>query len=175
MRKTRRIKKNWGEDDLKILIWIISKYCTIKYIQDPEKEMVLHHLTQDNNDWTFISSLIPGVNPESCMFKWLSLKKVTLANHNWTPHESTILKKLITDRTSDNPKHCSEIKDWKEVSQELYNINEDPEKCYRNAKQCREHWTCYLSPKLKKGPWTVNEDLKLFRFIYGNKGCKKWS
>ena len=64
MRKTRRIKKNWGEDDLKILIWILSKYCTLKKIQDPEKEMVFHRLIQDNHDWDFVSSLIPGVSPE---------------------------------------------------------------------------------------------------------------
>jgi hypothetical protein len=109
------------------------------------------------------------------MFKWLGLKKVTLAHNNWTVKESDILRKLVSKRTSVNPKHCSEIKDWKDVSQELYNLNEDPKKCYRNAKQCREHWTCYLSPKLKKGPWTLNEDLKLFRFIFGNKGSKRWS
>jgi len=26
-------------------------------------------------------------------------------------------------------------------------------KIYRNPKQCREHWNCYLDPNIKKGFW----------------------
>jgi hypothetical protein len=37
MIKTKRIKRNWGEDDLIILIWIISKYCELKHYRDAEK------------------------------------------------------------------------------------------------------------------------------------------
>lgn len=40
MVKTKRIKRNWGEEDLKILIWIVSKYCDYKGILDIEKDMV---------------------------------------------------------------------------------------------------------------------------------------
>jgi hypothetical protein len=69
----------------------------------------------------------------------------------------------------------ADVKDWKEISQELYRLNEDIHKVYRNAKQCREHWTCYLSPLLKKGPWQLHEDVRLLKFIIDNKGLKKWS
>lgn len=69
----------------------------------------------------------------------------------------------------------SEIRDWKQISQELYGQNDDLAKVFRNAKQCREHWTCYLSPQLKKGPWQLYEDVKLLKFIKDNKGLKKWS
>jgi hypothetical protein len=27
MIKNKKIKKNWSEEDVKILVWIISKYC----------------------------------------------------------------------------------------------------------------------------------------------------
>jgi hypothetical protein len=47
MRKTRKIKKNWGEDDLKILVWTVSKYCEQRVIMDPEKQLVMAYLTQD--------------------------------------------------------------------------------------------------------------------------------
>jgi len=30
MVKTCKIKRNWSEQDIKILIWIISKYCDIR-------------------------------------------------------------------------------------------------------------------------------------------------
>jgi hypothetical protein len=46
-----------------------------------------------------------------------------------------------------------ETKDWKLISQRLYFLSERTDKIYRNAKQCREHWNCYLNPNLKKGPW----------------------
>lgn len=39
---------------------------------------------QDAEDWMAVATLIPGVTAESCMFKWLSLKKVNLATNNWS-------------------------------------------------------------------------------------------
>lgn len=84
MIKNKRIKKNWSEEDVKILIWLISKYADINAYQDVERDIVLFWLFQVNEDWEFISTLIPGVTPESCMFKWLSLKKVNLATNNWS-------------------------------------------------------------------------------------------
>lgn len=45
-------------------------------------------------------------------------------------------------------------KDWNLVSQKLYFMNQNSHKIYRCAKQCRQHWNCYLNPNLKKGPWT---------------------
>lgn len=41
MQKTRRIKRNWGQEDLKILIWIISKYSDLHGYQDLEKDIVM--------------------------------------------------------------------------------------------------------------------------------------
>jgi hypothetical protein len=32
------------------------------------------------------------------MFKWLSLKKITLATHNWNKLESDLLAKLVGER-----------------------------------------------------------------------------
>lgn len=107
------------------------------------------------------------------MFKWLSLKKVTLATHNWTREESDLLARLVEQRLRGLA--GNEIREWKQISQELYWLHADPLKVYRNAKQCREHWTCYLSPQLKKGPWQLYEDVKLLKFIKDNKGLKKWS
>ena len=84
MIKNKRIKKNWSEEDVKILIWLISKYADINAYQDVERDMVIFLLCKVNEDWEFISTLIPGVTPELCMFKWLSLKKINLATNNWS-------------------------------------------------------------------------------------------
>ena len=76
MVKNKKIKKNWSEEDLKILTWVVSKYSDLHCIIDLEKD-----LSQD--DWVRISSLIPGVTHQSCMFKWLSIKKVNLSVQHW--------------------------------------------------------------------------------------------
>lgn len=34
MVKNWKVKKNWSEQDLKILIWIVAKYCEKKRIRD---------------------------------------------------------------------------------------------------------------------------------------------
>ena len=41
MIKTKRIKKNWGDDDIIILLWIISKYSDWKAYTNIEKEIVI--------------------------------------------------------------------------------------------------------------------------------------
>lgn len=46
-------------------------------------------------DWENIAALIPGVDAENCMFKWLSLKKITLTENSWSENESLILTKII--------------------------------------------------------------------------------
>jgi hypothetical protein len=40
MAKNKRIKKNWSDEDVQILIWVISKYCDSRRYADVEKDMV---------------------------------------------------------------------------------------------------------------------------------------
>jgi len=46
-------------------------------------------------------------------------------------------------------------------------------KTFRSPKQCREHWTCYMDPELKKGPWRPQEDLTLLKEFV--RLGKRWS
>jgi hypothetical protein len=72
-------------------------------------------LTQGGEDWKFIASLIPGVTAEACMFKWLSIKKITLATHNWTKQESELLGRIVKERLGNSAGLASggEIREWK--------------------------------------------------------------
>ena len=45
MIKNKKIKKNWGEEDVKILIWLISKYADINLYSDVERDLVKHFLS----------------------------------------------------------------------------------------------------------------------------------
>jgi hypothetical protein len=40
MIKNKRIKKNWSEEDVKILIWLISKYADTNNYHDVERDIV---------------------------------------------------------------------------------------------------------------------------------------
>ena len=125
MFKTRRIKRNWGQEDLKILIWIISKYCDWKGYQDLEKDIVNIFLIQNDQAWQAIASYIPGVTPQSCMFRWLSIKKITLSSYKWLSPESELLEKIVREKLGSHINELGTIKDWKSISQELYQLNED--------------------------------------------------
>jgi Cft2 family RNA processing exonuclease len=76
MLKNRKVKKNWSEEDLKILVWTVSKYADLHCFTDLEKDFTLE-------DWSNLAQLIPGVTPSSCMFKWLSIRKVNLSVQYW--------------------------------------------------------------------------------------------
>ena len=96
MFKNKKIKKNWSEEDLKILVWIVSKYAEKHDIANIEKEFTYH-------DWSIVASLIPGVSLSNCMYKWLSLKKVNLSTKNWAQEESSLLNKNIYEHFSRIP------------------------------------------------------------------------
>ena len=84
MAKTHKLKRNWSVCDLKILIWLICKHC--------EKESLpVQEIHNINESWEFISSLIPGTTSDSCLFKWLSLKRHKITLHGWAEQEEQIL------------------------------------------------------------------------------------
>jgi hypothetical protein len=64
---------------------------------------------------------------------------------------------------------------WKLVSERLYERNPAQSKVFRTAKQCREHWNCFLNPSIQKGPWSIQEDRRLLEYVLELEGAKKWS
>ena len=73
----------------------------------------------------------------------------------WTPKEDELLLSYIKKNGPYN---------WTQCAQNI------PQ---RNGKQCREHWENVLRPELKKGEWTLEEDLLI---MISYKLCKgSWS
>ena len=52
---------------------------------------------------------------------------------------------------------------WLKISKDLHYIQENTNKIYRTAKQCRTRWLCYINPNIKKGHWYVQEDIILLQ------------
>lgn len=47
------------------------------------------------------------------MFKWLSIKKITLSTHRWLEEESLLLERIVVERMSNSLSESGVIKDWK--------------------------------------------------------------
>lgn len=90
MMRNKKTKKNWNEHDVDILVWVLNKYTTT-FAKKSVHILVNFIIIKDDEDWKFISSLIPATSPKRCMFKWLSLKKFSLMAFKWSKEESTLL------------------------------------------------------------------------------------
>ena len=44
MVKNKRVKKNWSDEDVQIIIWVISKYSDFQGIKDIENDLVYYCL-----------------------------------------------------------------------------------------------------------------------------------
>ena len=79
MLKNRKIKRNWNDEDSKIIIWTVSKYIQSRGIQQIRLLVYILINFQNQQDWRNIASYIPGATDDSCMYKILSLKKIKLS------------------------------------------------------------------------------------------------
>lgn len=69
----------------------------------------------------------------------------------WTYEEDNLLKILVGER--------GHHKQWQEIANEINRRMNGLSK--RQGKQCRERWINFLSPDIKREPWSAQEDLKL--------------
>jgi len=68
----------------------------------------------------------------------------------WTYEEDNLLKVLVGERGQ---------KQWQDIANEINRRMNGLSK--RQGKQCRERWINFLSPDIKREPWSAQEDLKL--------------
>ena len=153
MLRNRKIKRNWNNEDIALLIWLVSKRLQLARLTH-FNELVTTNLFSKN--WEFISALISGSSWQKCKFRWLSLKKVKLITHKWSKQQERLLREAVGSVDKIN---------WKLVSEKLYEKNPSRSKVFRTAKQCREHWNCFLNPTIQKGPWSLQEDRKLLEYV----------
>ena len=92
-----------------------------------------------------ISELIPGHSYLECRERWNKLK-LGLIKGQWTLQEDRLLEEWV--------KNVGPRK-WMQCAKNIYG---------RSSKQCREHWSNCLNPKLKRGEWTYEEDYLIMQF-----------
>lgn len=125
-----------------------------KYIEDFKEE-----------DWSNVAQLVPSRDQSKCLKRWLFIQKLGGTKLQWTPEEDSLLKLIVSQTGATH---------WTRVS-ELFN-GSTPHPHPRNGKQCRERWLNFLNPggTIRKGKWTVTEDLWLLR-KQRQLGGNKWS
>ena len=83
----------------------------------------------------------------------MATKKRT--NHKFKPEEDLQLRKLVKQYG---------VLSWEEIATLMEG---------RNARQCRDRWYYYLSPKINNEPWSAEEDRRLIQICYELNG--KWT
>ncbi len=107
-------------------------------------------------NWKRISEQIKTRSPVQCLHRWSKILKPGLIKGPWTIEEDEKLTEWVKNNGPFNWAKCSCI------------ING------RSGKQCRERWFNSLSPGIKKGNWSVQEDYLIFKLFsqYGSKWAK---
>jgi len=109
-----------------------------------------------SSDWKCIAMEVPGRTNTQCLQRWSRSLMPGLKKGKWEPHEDTLLASLVK-------KACSEIQcalpkrgttsdkliGWPQLAQMIPG---------RTSKQCRERWYEHLSPDIKHGPFSREED-----------------
>ncbi|CAD8085201.1 unnamed protein product [Paramecium sonneborni] len=150
-------KKNWTDDDKKVLIWLVGKWVTynkrdIQSISD--------------SDWSAIASMMPRRDAFKCKQKWLQMLKLPLQQAPWTLAEDNLLQKIISEFQSQNKGNK-----WSQIATSLNKAND--QQVHRNGKQCRERWNNHLNPNINRNPWQLSEDLDLM--CQAKELGKKWA
>ena len=89
--------------------------------------------------WTTVSAKV-GRPANQCKNRWKNDVQPKLVKGPWTKEEDELLAKLVHEK---GPKH------WTQIARYMKG---------RVGKQCNERWHNHLSPDLKKGPFTPEED-----------------
>ncbi|OMJ90078.1 hypothetical protein SteCoe_7663 [Stentor coeruleus] len=101
----------------------------------------------------------PIINPLDQSSEFLNLN----LRQTWTAEEDQALENLIK---------LQGTKAWAQIAKELNNIFHE-KKGFRKGKQCRERFFNHINPKLKKGDWTIEEDMFILEMQSAN--GNKWS
>eukprot|EP00347_Sterkiella_histriomuscorum_P005821 403355142 len=134
-------KRNWNDDETKLLNWAISTYSEKRGINGEGFTAA---------DWQNVAKLVPGRNDAQCQYKWNQGHKSSITKTQWQKKEDDELFSIISEKGT---------KQWQEIA-EVLNAKLG---VTRNGKQCRERWYNFLNPEINRDPFSNDEDLKILK------------
>lgn len=111
--------------------------------------------TYGEGNWSLISTQVQGFTPQQCVYRWSKHLKTGITKGRWKPEED---KQLIISVAFNG-------QNWSRVAETV------PTK---TDVQCRERWANVLTPDVKSGPWSPEEDAALLESV-DKFGIGKWS
>lgn len=106
------------------------------------EDETLRSAVADNSgkNWKKIAVHLPGRSDVQCLHRWQKVLRPGLVKGAWTPQEDQMVIDLVRIHGQ---------KKWSFIARQLQG---------RLGKQCRERWYNHLSPDIKRGEWTTEED-----------------
>jgi len=95
--------------------------------------------------WKCIVRHFPGRSDLQCQQRWQKVLDPGLVKGPWSKEEDETIRRLVGLH---GPRR------WSEIARHLPG---------RVGKQCRERWHNHLSPAIRTGPWTLEEDVQIVR------------
>lgn len=95
--------------------------------------------------WRKVAQSVPGRSSVQCMHRWSKILKPGRVKGPWNCTEDALLREWVQ---SVGPQK------WSLCAEKITG---------RNGKQCRERWHNALDPEVRKGAWSVQEDLAIFQ------------
>jgi hypothetical protein len=122
-----------------------------------EEDCLLTNAVEENNgkNWKKVAESLPGRTDVQCLHRWQKVLNPKLIKGPWTEEEDNIVLKLVAENGPQK---------WTYIAEHLPG---------RIGKQCRERWHNHLNPRIKKIPWSEEEQWILF--IQHKNNGNKWS
>ena len=116
----------------------------------------------EHGKWAKISEQIPGRSRKQCEERWSRSIDPDINHAEWTEAEDEILQNLVVNY--DGPEYGK----WIQIAEQIPG---------RTAGQCLRRWSKSLSPDIKKGVWTAEEDQQLKNLVVNYNGPEygKWA
>lgn len=115
-----------------------------RWTQEEDNLLLLSVQKHGARNWKKIAEDVPGRNHVQCLQRWRKALDPSVVKGHWSPEEDEKLLALV----SENPKN------WGHVAKGIEG---------RTAKQCRERFRNHLDPNIKKGDWSLEEDVLIVK------------
>lgn len=137
-----------GQEDPKHLRASPSSQKSSRNVKWTEEEIssLFSLVNELGEDWTSVSSKLPGKTTKQCMLKYRGAQK-DAKKGSWTEGEDTELLRWVEEQGPTR---------WTECSRRIRG---------RCGKQCRERWVNILNPGVKRGNWSTEEQALVFQSL----------
>jgi len=133
----------------------VKKAAKSNWSKDEDTVLAKAVAQNKGRNWKRIAEALPGRTDVQCLHRWQKVLNPELVKGPWTEEEDNVVLRLVAEHGPQK---------WTFIAEHLPG---------RIGKQCRERWHNHLNPRIKKIPWSEEEEWILF-IQHKNMG-NKWA